>query len=131
MFRPSFQRPLCRRQNHNRLACLVVLCAIFASGNSHAQQALTLDRALRVAQERSRQLVAQEFAASASRDMAIAAGQLSDPTLKAGIKSARQDRIQREPSQAQLANKQPRGSERGGRSRCGARMGDGASLRVK
>lgn len=46
---------------------------------------LTLDEALRLAQERSRQLPAQEAFASASRHMAAAAGQRPDPTLKAGI----------------------------------------------
>jgi outer membrane protein TolC len=46
---------------------------------------LTLDQALRAAQDRSLQLVAQDAAASASRAMAVAAGQLPDPTLKAGI----------------------------------------------
>ena len=85
MFRPSFQRPPRQPCRHGRLAWLAVLCAAFASVNSHAQQALTLDQALRAAQDRSRQLVAQESAASASREMAVAAGQLPDPTLKAGI----------------------------------------------
>jgi hypothetical protein len=47
--------------------------------------ALTLDEALRLAQERSRQLPAQEAAAFASRQMAAAAGRRPDPTLKAGI----------------------------------------------
>ena len=68
-----------------RLACTAVLCAAFASVSSHAQQGLTLDQALHAAQDRSRQLVAQDSAASASREMAIAAGQRPDPTLKAGI----------------------------------------------
>ena len=72
-------------RSHRCLACLAVLCAAFVSVSSHAQQALTLDQALRVAQDRSRQLVAQDSAASASREMAVAAGQLPDPTLKAGI----------------------------------------------
>ena len=72
-------------RSHRCLACLAVLCAAFVSVSSHAQQALTLDQALRVAQNRSRQLVAQDSAASASREMAVAAGQLPDPTLKAGI----------------------------------------------
>lgn len=46
---------------------------------------LTLDGALRLAQERSRQLPAQDAAAAAAREMAVAAGQRPDPTLKAGI----------------------------------------------
>ncbi|HEY9064891.1 MAG TPA: TolC family protein [Burkholderiaceae bacterium] len=46
---------------------------------------LTLDDALRLAQERSRQLPAQDASAAAAREMAVAAGQRPDPTLKAGI----------------------------------------------
>ncbi len=67
-------------RSHRRLACTAVLCAAFASVSSQAQQGLTLDQALRAAQGRSRQLVAQDSAASASREMAIAAGQRPDPT---------------------------------------------------
>ena len=52
---------------------------------AHGAFALTLDEALRLAQERSRQLPAQDAAAYASRQMAVAAGQRPDPTLKAGI----------------------------------------------
>jgi outer membrane protein TolC len=54
-----------------------------AGGRVHA--ALSLDDALALAQQRSRQLVAQGAAASAARDMAVAAGQRPDPTLKAGV----------------------------------------------
>lgn len=46
---------------------------------------LTLDQALRFAENRSRTLVAQDAAASAARDMAVAAGQRPDPMLTAGI----------------------------------------------
>ena len=48
---------------------------------------LTLDDALRLAQQRSRQLPAQNAAASAARDMALAAGQRPDPVLKTGLNS--------------------------------------------
>jgi len=85
MFSAPSPRLRCQPRNHKRLAFVALLCATFASFSSHAQQALTLEQALRVAQDRSRQLVAQDSAASASREMAIAAGQLPDPTLKAGI----------------------------------------------
>ena len=61
---------------------LAFACAIFGS---HAQPTLTLDQALRAAQDRSRQLLAQDAAALASREMAVAAGQRPDPTLKVGI----------------------------------------------
>jgi outer membrane protein TolC len=46
---------------------------------------LSLSQAQSLARERSRQLVASDFAVAASRDMAVAAGQLPDPVLKAGI----------------------------------------------
>ena len=85
MFDAPSQRLPSRPRRHTRLACLAVLYAAFASVNSHAQPALTLDEALRAAQDRSRQLVAQDSAASASREMAVAAGRLPDPTLRAGV----------------------------------------------
>jgi outer membrane protein TolC len=46
---------------------------------------LTLAEAQRRAVERSRQLSAHDFAITASRDMAVAAGQLPDPVLQLGI----------------------------------------------
>ena len=64
----------------------VALAVLLSLGALQAQAAsLTLDDALRLAQERSRQLPAQDAAASAAREMAVAAGQRPDPTLKAGI----------------------------------------------
>ncbi len=67
-------------------ALVLALLGVAAAGlNAHAQQPLTLDEALRLAQDRSRQLPAQDSAAAAARDMALAAGQLPDPSLKAGI----------------------------------------------
>src|SRR6185369_11968770 len=52
---------------------------------ARAQAPLELDRALMLAQERSRQLAAQDAAVGAAREMAAAAGQRPDPVLKAGI----------------------------------------------
>jgi len=46
---------------------------------------LTLRQAQRLAVERSRQVAARDASASASREMAIAAGELPDPVLRAGI----------------------------------------------
>ena len=63
----------------------LMLCLVLLGSSAHANDALTIDRALRLAQDRSRQLVAQDAVASAAREMAVAAGQLPDPTLKAGI----------------------------------------------
>src|SRR5438128_1439803 len=47
--------------------------------------AQSLQDAQRRALERSRQLAAQDFAVTASREMAVAAGQLPDPVLKLGV----------------------------------------------
>lgn len=52
---------------------------------ARAQEAVGFERALEFAQARSHQLVAQERAASAARDMAVAAGQRPDPILKLGV----------------------------------------------
>ncbi|HEV8690799.1 MAG TPA: TolC family protein [Ideonella sp.] len=46
---------------------------------------LALDDALRLAEQRSLQLPAEDAAAAAARDMAIAAAQRPDPVLRAGI----------------------------------------------
>src|SRR5882672_11007089 len=48
-------------------------------------ESLSLQDAQRRAVDRSRQLVAQDSAVRSSREMAVAAGQLPDPVLKAGI----------------------------------------------
>lgn len=53
---------------------------IFASGVP-----LTLAQAQRVAVERSRQLSAKNHTIAASREMAVAAGQLPDPVLRLGV----------------------------------------------
>jgi outer membrane protein TolC len=50
-----------------------------------AEAPLTLAEAQRIAVERSRQVSAQNAAVVASREMALAAGQLPDPVLKLGI----------------------------------------------
>ena len=62
-------------------SCAALALAALAA---HAQ-ALSLPEAQRRALERSRQLAAQDSAVRASREMAVAAGQLPDPVLKAGI----------------------------------------------
>jgi outer membrane protein TolC len=71
-----------------RLAAKIGLAAgtfIFAAGACAAAAPLTLAEAQRRAVARSTQLTAQDAAVSAARDMAVAAGQLPDPVLKAGI----------------------------------------------
>ncbi|MEO5696393.1 MAG: TolC family protein [Burkholderiaceae bacterium] len=67
---------------------VLALCAAFfagAAGAAGVDLPLTLETALRQAQQRSMQLPAQDAAAAAAREMAIAAGQLPDPTLKASL----------------------------------------------
>jgi len=75
--------PRAKRQRY-ALALMLALCSTFGS-TVVAQPVLTFDQALRLAQDRSRQLVAQDYAAAGAREMAVAAAQLPDPTLRAGV----------------------------------------------
>ncbi len=67
----------------------LLLSFVVSSGIVFAQSApsgsLSLESALKLAQTRSSLLLAQDSAAIASREMAVSAGQLPDPTLKLGI----------------------------------------------
>lgn len=67
------------------LGLVLALASALAAPAAQAESVLNFDQALRLAQERSRQLPAQDAAATAAREMAVAAGQLPDPTFKAGI----------------------------------------------
>jgi outer membrane protein TolC len=73
--------------SHFSITLVAAALAIAAVAPLHAQPdaALMLDEALRIAAERSQQLVAQASAANAAREMAVAAGEASDPTLTVGI----------------------------------------------
>jgi outer membrane protein TolC len=62
------------------LSFVLAFAALSAFG-----QTLSLEQAQRRAVERSRQLAAQDSAVRSAREMAVAAGQLPDPVLKAGI----------------------------------------------
>jgi len=70
---------------HLRFTFALMLLLAAASLAGAVEPALTLPEAQRLAAARSRQLVAQDSAALASREMALAAGQLPDPALKVGI----------------------------------------------
>lgn len=61
-------------------AALSLAASICAAG-----PALTLSEAQQLALQRTRQLAAHDLSAYAARQMAVAAGQLPDPVLKAGI----------------------------------------------
>ena len=65
------------------LAALIT--ALVGPLSAQAQATLSLEQALALAQQRSRQLVAQDALASSSQQMAMAASQLPDPTFKLGI----------------------------------------------
>jgi outer membrane protein TolC len=68
------------------MLALVATFAIPAAGAAPAAvPELTLVQARQLALQRSRQLAANDHAADAARQMAVAAGQLPDPVLKAGI----------------------------------------------
>ncbi len=76
---------ICRVAAHRLIRALV--WSVLALGAfAHAADApLSLSEAQRIAVERSRQLAAQDASVTASREMAVAAGQLPDPMLKFGI----------------------------------------------
>jgi outer membrane protein TolC len=65
--------------------CLAVLSILALPPAFSAPEGLSLQEAQQLALGQSRKLVAQDAAISASREMAVAAGQLPDPVLKAGI----------------------------------------------
>ena len=91
MFRSSLAHPLAGAPAL-ALALALALTVSLAGSSCHAaappsaaEQSLTLAQALDLAQLRSRQLAGQDAAAAAAREMALAAGQLPDPALKAGV----------------------------------------------
>ena len=69
------------------LTALIIVFAVTLPQTGYSQSSLTLAEAQRIAVERSRQLAAQDASITASREMAVAAGQLPDPTLKFGLDS--------------------------------------------
>jgi outer membrane protein TolC len=67
------------------VAATLTLVAALSAPVHAAEVPLTLAQAQRLAVERSRQLSAKDYATTASREMAVAAGQLPDPVLKVGV----------------------------------------------
>lgn len=63
----------------------LLLAALFGIPAYAATQELTLPQAQQLALQRSRQLAGGDHAVDAARQMAVAAGQLPDPVLKAGV----------------------------------------------
>ena len=72
-------------RRRRRPSAWIALVSAWLSLGAQAQAVLTLDEALRTAQARSGKLLAQDAAATAAREMALAAGQRPDPTLKVGV----------------------------------------------
>ena len=85
LFHAPFSFGLRSVLSRQSLSCLVLAWSAVASVNIQAQPVLTLDQALRLAQDRSRQLVAQDAAAAGWREMAVAAGQRPDPDRKSVV----------------------------------------------
>ena len=69
-----------------RISFAAAIGMVALSANVYsAEPPLTLAAAQRLAVSRSRQLPANDYAVTAAREMAVAAGQLPDPVLKAGV----------------------------------------------
>ncbi|WP_317202767.1 TolC family protein [Janthinobacterium sp.] len=83
IFAPATARPTPRR--YAGAAVFAALLGALALPCTATEPPLTLARATHLALERNRQLAAQDSAAAAFRDMAVAAGQLPDPILKLGV----------------------------------------------
>jgi len=70
---------------HRGIVSILLFGVLASSEVVFSEDLLTLTEAQHRAVERSRQLSAQDSAALASREMAVAAGQLPDPVLRFGI----------------------------------------------
>lgn len=68
-----------------RAACTAALLAVAPHAGFAAEAPLSLAEAQRLAAERSRSLQAQNLGITASREMAVAAGQLPDPVVSVGV----------------------------------------------
>ena len=83
----SASLPSARRANWFRGArhCAVAASLLLAAMGANADPALSLAEALALAESRSSQLTSTDFAAQASREMAVAAAQLPDPIASIGV----------------------------------------------
>lgn len=90
---PTRNKQIVRARGHtSRLArtvggLVLALGSVLSARAQSASEPLTLEQAVRTAQARSRQVAAQDAATTSARELAVAAGQLPDPVLKAGINS--------------------------------------------
>lgn len=77
-----FVSPGCLRLKAALLACAMALAVPL---NAWSAESLSFLEAQRIAVQRSRQLAAQDAAVASAMEMALAAGQLPDPTLRLGV----------------------------------------------
>jgi cobalt-zinc-cadmium efflux system outer membrane protein len=70
---------------HHRVRQVLCGCSLLSSLWAHAEPNLSLDEAMQLASQNQPLLESLDVAASASREAAIAAGQLPDPKLKFGV----------------------------------------------
>ncbi len=77
-----FVSPGCLRLKAALLACAMALAVPL---NAWSAESLSFSEAQRIAVQRSRQLAAQDAAVASAMEMALAAGQLPDPTLRLGV----------------------------------------------
>ena len=111
------------------LSCSLVARITAASlpwGALAADVPVTLAEAQRRAVERSFQIVAQDAAVAASREMAVAAGQLPDPMLRAGIDNVPVDRSRSLQPRQRLHDDAPRRRDAGAHAQGKARAARGA-----
>ena len=73
----------CRAGLRAELTTALTIALMVAAAPALA--ALDFAQALSIAQQRSRQIAAQDAAITSAREMAVAAGQRPDPVLKVGI----------------------------------------------
>lgn len=78
-----------------RMAIAFPIFLAVAGPLAHADEALGLERALELAEARSRQVLAEDAGAAAARSMALSAGALPDPVLKAGVNNLPVDGVDR------------------------------------
>jgi len=85
MSSPFFARRHALAGSVRKLSQINFALALLLGAHAAQAQPLTLGQAQQLAVDRSRQLIAQDQAATAAHQMAAAAGQLPDPVLKVGI----------------------------------------------
>ena len=81
----AVRRRISRISHIRQFRLFVPAVLALAASVSSAGTGLSLPEAQRLALQRTRQLAVHELSADAARQMAVAAGQLPDPVLKAGI----------------------------------------------